>query len=181
MTGKYRRRFRLYARYRSAFARQHSGVRRPVARQCRRLPVRQGSGRCLPALPCLGTVAGDRIALALRVRWDGCAGAESGPRDLGGIVLRGGLINILNPKLSIFFLIFLPQFVPVSAPDALARTSILSATFMALTFMIFVGYGVAADAVRSRVLSSERTTRWMQRAFAGAFAAFAAKLALTDR
>lgn len=102
-------------------------------------------------------------------------------RHLGTIALRGGLINILNPKLSIFFLAFLPQFVPVSASDALMRMGILSATFMALTFVIFVGYGLAADAVRNRVLSSVRTTRWMQKAFAGAFAGFAVKLALTDR
>lgn len=102
-------------------------------------------------------------------------------RYLGKIALRGGLINILNPKLSIFFLAFLPQFVPASAPDALTRMGVLSATFMALTFVIFVGYGLAADAVRSYVLSSRRATRWMQRAFAAAFAGFAVKLALTDR
>lgn len=100
---------------------------------------------------------------------------------LGAIALRGALINILNPKLSIFFLAFLPQFVPALAPDALMRMGLLSATFMALTFVIFVGYGVAANAVRSRVLSSARVTRWMQRAFAGAFAGFAVKLALTER
>ncbi len=102
-------------------------------------------------------------------------------RRLGAIAIRGALINILNPKLSIFFLAFLPQFVPASAPDALMRMSLLSAIFMALTFVIFVGYGVAANAVRNRVLSSERVTRWMQRAFAAAFAGFAVKLALTER
>ncbi|MGF1472639.1 MAG: LysE family translocator [Rubrobacteraceae bacterium] len=109
--------------------------------------------------------------------------ASGGPeiRRLGKIALRGGLINILNPKLSIFFLAFLPQFVPASASDALVRMGILSGTFMAMTFVVFVGYGLAADAVRGYVLSSDRMTRWVQRAFAGAFAAFAAKLALTDR
>lgn len=112
------------------------------------------------------------------------SGATSGQGSvlyLGRIALRGGLINILNPKLSIFFLAFLPQFVPASAPDALMRMGILSATFMALTFAIFVGYGLAADAVRNRILSSRRATRWMQRTFATAFASFAVKLALTDR
>ena len=102
-------------------------------------------------------------------------------RRLWAIAVRGTLINILNPKLSIFFLAFLPQFVPASAPDSLARMGMLSVTFMALTFVIFVGYGLAADRVRSAVLSSRRTTRWMQRAFAAAFAGFAVKLALTDR
>ena len=90
-------------------------------------------------------------------------------------------MNITNPKVAIFFLAFLPQFVPASAPDALARMGLLSAIFMALTFVIFVGYGVAANAVRKRVLSSRRVTRWTQRAFAAAFAGFAFKLAATDR
>ena len=101
--------------------------------------------------------------------------------EYGAIALRGALINILNPKLSIFFLAFLPQFVPAAAANALPRMALLSAAFMALTFVVFVGYGIAANAVRRRVLSSERITRWTQRAFAAAFAGFAAKLALTDR
>ena len=101
--------------------------------------------------------------------------------ELARIALRGALINILNPKLSIFFLAFLPQFVPAAAPDALARMALLSAAFMALTFVVFVGYGLAADALRSAVLSSQRLTRWIKRAFAVAFAGFAAKLATTER
>lgn len=111
----------------------------------------------------------------------GAVSSGQAMRRLGAITLRGALINVLNPKLSIFFLAFLPQFVPASAPDALMRMVLLSATFMALTFAVFVGYGVAATAVRSHVLSSARVTRWMQRAFAAAFAGFAFKLALTER
>ena len=107
--------------------------------------------------------------------------ARQASRHMGAIALRGALINILNPKLSIFFVAFLPQFVPASAPDALMRMGLLSGTFMALTFAIFVGYGVAANAVRRRVLSSRRVTRWTQRVFASAFAGFALKLALTER
>ena len=101
-------------------------------------------------------------------------------KRLRAIAARGILINILNPKLSIFFLAFLPQFVPVSAPDSLTRMGVLSIAFMALTFVIFVGYGLAADRVRSAVLSSRRVTRWMQRIFAAAFAGFAVRLALTE-
>lgn len=111
----------------------------------------------------------------------GIEDARQSPGELGRIALRGALINILNPKLSIFFLAFLPQFVPAAAPDALARMAVLSAAFMALTFVVFVGYGLAADALRSAVLSSRRLTCWIRRAFAAAFAGFAAKLALTDR
>lgn len=106
---------------------------------------------------------------------------DQGIRHFGAIALRGTLINVLNPKLSIFFLAFLPQFVPATAPDALARMGLLSVVFMALTLVIFAGYGVAANTVRNQVLSSARATRWMQRTFAAAFAGFAVKLALTER
>ncbi|WP_435103557.1 LysE family translocator [Arhodomonas sp. AD133] len=102
-------------------------------------------------------------------------------RRLGAVAIRGTLINILNPKLSVFFLAFLPQFIPASAADELIRMGVLSAVFMALTFAIFVAYGMAATLVRDYVLDSARVTRWTQRVFAGAFAAFAAKLAVTDR
>lgn len=108
------------------------------------------------------------------------AGGPEGQRHVR-IAVRGVLINVLNPKLSIFFLAFLPQFVPGSAEDALARMGLLSAVFMALTLVVFIGYGVAAGAIRARVLSSQRLVRWLQRTFAAAFALFAARLALSER
>ncbi len=108
------------------------------------------------------------------------SGAPGG-RRLSAVAIRGTLINILNPKLSVFFLAFLPQFIPASAADELLRMGVLSAVFMALTFAIFVAYGLAATLVRDYVLGSARITRWMQRVFAGAFAAFAARLAVADR
>jgi threonine/homoserine/homoserine lactone efflux protein len=111
----------------------------------------------------------------------GTPSGRTGGGRFGAIAIRGVLINILNPKLSVFFLAFLPQFVPASAPDALMRMGLLSATFMALTFVVFVGYGMAANAVRRRVLSSELMQRRMRRVFAAAFAGFALKLALTER
>lgn len=122
----------------------------------------------------------DTGALALDEAAGGNGSSGNGGR-MGAIVVRGALINILNPKLSVFFLAFLPQFVPAAAPDSLARMGLLSAVFMALTFVVFIGYGIAANAVRRHVLSSARATRWMQRAFAAAFAGFAVKLALTER
>ena len=91
------------------------------------------------------------------------------------------LINILNPKLSIFFLAFLPQFVSAGEPHPLSRMLELSAVFMLLTFAVFVGYGMFAAAVRTHVISRPRVLTWMRRTFAGAFAALGAKLALADR
>jgi threonine/homoserine/homoserine lactone efflux protein len=97
------------------------------------------------------------------------------------VVVSAVLINILNPKLSIFFFAFLPQFVSAEEAQPLARMLGLSAVFMLLTFVVFVGYGLFAAAIRDRVITRPRVLSWMRRAFAGAFAALGAKLALADR
>jgi threonine/homoserine/homoserine lactone efflux protein len=106
---------------------------------------------------------------------------EIGPRSAMQVIVSAILINILNPKLSIFFLAFLPQFVSADEPYPLARMLELSAVFMLLTFVVFVGYGTFAASIRSHVISRPRVLRWMRRAFAGAFVALGAKLALADR
>jgi len=97
------------------------------------------------------------------------------------VIVHAILINILNPKLSIFFFAFLPQFVSADEAKPLLRMSELSAVFMLLTFVVFVGYGLFAAAIRNHVISRPRVLTWMRRVFAGAFAALGAKLALADR
>ncbi|HEX2114201.1 MAG TPA: LysE family translocator [Alphaproteobacteria bacterium] len=106
---------------------------------------------------------------------------EMAPRSDMQVIVSGILINILNPKLSIFFFAFLPQFVSADEPQALARMLELSAVFMLITFVVFVGYGVCAAAVRTHVISRPRVLTWMRRTFAAAFAGLGAKLALTER
>jgi threonine/homoserine/homoserine lactone efflux protein len=91
------------------------------------------------------------------------------------------LINILNPKLSIFFLAFLPQFVSAGDPEPLWRMLALSGIFMLMTFVVFVGYGLFAASVRDQVISRPRVLTWMRRGFAGAFVALGARLAFADR
>jgi threonine/homoserine/homoserine lactone efflux protein len=91
------------------------------------------------------------------------------------------LINILNPKLSIFFFAFLPQFVSAGDPHALSQMLVLSAVFMLLTFVVFVAYGLFAASVRNHVISRPRVLTWMRRTFAAAFVALGAKLALAER
>jgi threonine/homoserine/homoserine lactone efflux protein len=97
------------------------------------------------------------------------------------VIVSGVLINILNPKLSIFFFAFLPQFVNADEPNALARMGELSAVFMLLTFIVFTGYGVFAASVRNHIVSRPRVLTWMRRSFAGAFAALGLKLAFSER
>jgi threonine/homoserine/homoserine lactone efflux protein len=97
------------------------------------------------------------------------------------VTVTGILINILNPKLSIFFLAFLPQFVSADEGQPLAQMLLLSAAFMLMTFVVFVGYGLFAAAVRDHVISRPRVLTWMRRSFAAAFVALGAKLAVAER
>jgi threonine/homoserine/homoserine lactone efflux protein len=106
---------------------------------------------------------------------------DSASRSLTQTIISGILINILNPKLSIFFFAFLPQFVSTSEPHALGRMLELSSIFMLLTFVVFVGYGVFAASVRNHIISRPKVLMWMRRTFAGAFAALGVKLALSER
>jgi threonine/homoserine/homoserine lactone efflux protein len=99
---------------------------------------------------------------------------ESGPR----IARRGALINILNPKLSIFFLALLPPFLSGAPETATAEMVLLGGIFMAMTFAVFVVYGIFAAAARDAVLSSARAMRWLNRSFAGVFALLAGRLAM---
>ena len=97
------------------------------------------------------------------------------------IVVKGFLLNILNPKLSIFFLAFLPQFVVAGSAGALGHMLVLSGLFMAMTFAVFIVYGVMAHNVRASVAGSPRIQRWIQRTFAAAFAALGMNLAISER
>jgi threonine/homoserine/homoserine lactone efflux protein len=106
---------------------------------------------------------------------------EVSAKSAAQVIVHAILINILNPKLSIFFFAFLPQFVSADEAQPLWRMSELSAVFMLQTFVVFVGYGLFAAAVRNHIISRPRVLTWMRRAFAGAFAALGAKLALADR
>ena len=106
---------------------------------------------------------------------------EADSKSTRQVIVSAILINILNPKLSIFFLAFLPQFVSANDPDTLSRMLGLSTVFMLLTFIVFVGYGLCAAALRRHVISRPRVLTWLRRVFAGAFLALGARLALADR
>jgi threonine/homoserine/homoserine lactone efflux protein len=112
-------------------------------------------------------------ALSVEPRLD----ARSGRR----VIVTGFLINILNPKLSIFFLAFLPQFIADDEVYPLPRMLELSAAFMAMTFIVFVLYGLFAGQVRDRVVTRPAVMTWLRRAFAGGFALLGAKLAFAAR
>ncbi len=106
---------------------------------------------------------------------------DTAPRSARKVIVSGVLVNILNPKLTIFFFAFLPQFVSTTEPQAFLRMAELSLVFMLLTFVVFVGYGRFAAALRTHVISRPRVLTWMRRTFAGAFVALGARLAVENR
>jgi threonine/homoserine/homoserine lactone efflux protein len=116
-------------------------------------------------------------ALAVDARVDGGVDGRSGWR----VIVTGFLINILNPKLSIFFLAFLPQFIAVDEAYPLARMLELSGVFMAMTFAVFVVYGLFAASVRDRIITRPKVMAWLRRVFAGGFVALGARLAFAER
>jgi threonine/homoserine/homoserine lactone efflux protein len=97
------------------------------------------------------------------------------------VIVTGVLINILNPKLSIFFLAFLPQFIAADESHPLGRMLELSGAFMAMTLGVFVVYGLFAAGVRDRVVTRPKVMAWLRRSFAAGFAALGAKLAFAER
>jgi threonine/homoserine/homoserine lactone efflux protein len=102
-------------------------------------------------------------------------------RDAVKVTIEAVLINILNPKLSIFFFAFLPQFVSADEAQPLTHMMMLSALFMALTFLVFIGYGLFAAAIREHVISRPQVLTWMRRTFAAAFVALGVRLAVAER
>jgi len=111
-------------------------------------------------------------------------GAPAGA-SAAGLVVKAFLLNILNPKLTIFFLAFLPQFIEPEAASAhggaLAQMLTLSAVFMAMTLAVFIVYGLLAHAFRRAVIESPRVQGWLRRGFAAAFAGLGVNLALSER
>lgn len=119
------------------------------------------------------STARDRSAFAVST--------DAPPRSAVRVIVSGVLVNLLNPKPTLFFVAFLPQFVDTSAPGSTRAMLACGAVFMLLTFVIFSGYGIFAARVRDRVLNRPRVTDWLRRSVAGTFVALGVTLALTER
>jgi threonine/homoserine/homoserine lactone efflux protein len=102
-------------------------------------------------------------------------------RSPGAVILSGILMNTLNPQLTLFFLAFLPQFVPPGAPDSVLRMVLLSAVFMLVTFVVFAACGICAALVRDRITERPTVMTWVRRVFACSFVTLGIKLALAAR
>ncbi|HEV2475330.1 MAG TPA: LysE family translocator [Candidatus Dormibacteraeota bacterium] len=117
----------------------------------------------------------------IRERRSLVVGGRRPERSAGRVILTAVLINLLNPKLTLFFFAFLPQFVNPRELHPVPRMLLLSAMFMLLTFVVFAVYGLLAALLREKVISRPRVITWMRRSIAGAFVVLAAKLALVER
>ena len=116
-----------------------------------------------------------RSPAALEVR------ADAPARSTGRRIAEAMLVNLLNPKLSLFFLTFLPQFIAPGEAQPTQRMAQLSLVFMAMTLVVFLGYGVFAARFRDQVLQRPSVLVWLRRSFAAAFVALGGKLALMQR
>lgn len=106
---------------------------------------------------------------------------EAARQGAGKIIASAVLVNLLNPKLPVFFLAFLPQFVPARDPSPIATMLMLSGVFMAMTWVVFSGYGCFAALMRKHVLRQPAVLAWMRRSFAACFALLGLRLLVTQR
>jgi threonine/homoserine/homoserine lactone efflux protein len=118
---------------------------------------------------------------ALRERGAPSVERDAGTGSAAKIIITAVLINLLNPKLTLFFFAFLPQFVSPHEANAVAHMLLLSLVFMAETMVVFVAYGLLAGQARRQIVSRPRAMTWLRRAFAASFVTLAAKLALAER
>jgi threonine/homoserine/homoserine lactone efflux protein len=107
--------------------------------------------------------------------------ANRAPVSFWRVIRTAVLINLLNPKLTIFFFAFLPQFVSAGQPNGTWRMVGLSGVFMALTFVVFALYGVFAATVRAQVISRPNVMLWLRRTFAATYVLLAGRLAAESR
>lgn len=107
--------------------------------------------------------------------------AEKRPLSSVKIATSGMLLNVLNPKLSLFFLAFLPQFVSAESPSATAEMVLLAAIFMLMTFVVFIIYGAFAALARDAIIACPKVVTWLSRSFAAVFATLGLRLAFADR
>ena len=109
----------------------------------------------------------------------GSLGFEGEPKERSGlgIVVRAILINVLNPKLTLFFFAFLPQFLTAESPSPVGEMLSLGTAFMVMTAAVFIVYGLLAASVRSLIVERPRAVTAVRRTFAGLLALFAVRLA----
>jgi len=99
---------------------------------------------------------------------------------IGRVYAKGVMVNLLNPKVIVFFVTFLPQFVTPSDPHAAGKLLFLGVLFAMVALVVTVPILLAADRVALTLRRSPRVTRVIDWLFASVMGAFAVKLALAE-
>jgi threonine/homoserine/homoserine lactone efflux protein len=107
----------------------------------------------------------------------GPSGAEEAP---GSLYMKGLLVNILNPKIVVFFVTLLPQFVAVDAVNPTQTFLVLGIGFIVIASPICIAQILAASAIARFLRRSSWAMRAVDYLFAGVMSAFAIKLALSE-
>lgn len=104
----------------------------------------------------------------------------TGQNDLRNVFMKGFWTNVLNPKVALFFLAFLPQFIAPGAPDKTLAFVLLGLIFNFNGLWVNLAYAALGAAVSQRFTALQRGMHWLERVAGAAFIGFGLKLALTD-
>lgn len=107
--------------------------------------------------------------------------ASAKPSSLTSVFMTGIGVNLLNPKIVLFFMTFLPQFVSATDPHAPAKMIFLGVLFTAIALIICTAMIFAADGVAASLKRNPKVTRAIDWLFAGVFGAFAVKILTAQR
>lgn len=128
---------------------------------------------------------GVRLLFAKPAGHQGLAAAERhpatpAPKTLGAVFMGGFWTNVLNPKVVIFFLAFLPQFIAAGAPNKTLAFLLLGLLFTVNALPVCAGWALVAAWMGRRVDALQRGMHWLDRAAGAMFIGFGLKLAFTD-
>jgi len=106
---------------------------------------------------------------------------QNSTKELKKLFFKGFVMNILNPKVSIFFLAFLPQFVTPENGNIPLQMIVLGLVFMALTIIVFSAIGVAGNMLSAKLIEKPSIVKYMNILTSLVLVALGLKLAFASR
>ncbi|RXI44654.1 threonine transporter RhtB [Malaciobacter mytili] len=106
---------------------------------------------------------------------------KASKKDLKALYIKGFFMNVLNPKVSIFFLAFLPQFVSVENGNIPMQMILLGVIFMILTIIVFSIIGIAGNLLSSKLLQKPNIIKYMNIMTSFVLVSLGLKLAFSER
>lgn len=106
---------------------------------------------------------------------------QNSASELKKLYVKGFIMNILNPKVSIFFLAFLPQFVNTASGNVPMQMITLGGVFMLLTIVVFSSIGIAGNLLSAKLLEKPNIVKYMNILTSFVLVSLGIKLALSQR